>query len=106
MVGAGDPRVQVLVLCPVDRIHVNVCFHFTGVHAPEIGLGVLRGNAIKVRTIHYGPLMILRPPAALEEEEGDDKDEEKDPSRDANHQRKIQVAAVNRVGVVVLVVLC
>ena len=72
VVGAGDPRVQVLVLCPMDRIHVNVCFHFTGVHAPEIGLGVLRGNPIKVRTIHYGPLMILRPPAALEEEEGDD----------------------------------
>lgn len=34
MMGAGDASVQVLVLCPMYGVHMNVCLHFTGVHAP------------------------------------------------------------------------
>lgn len=34
MMGAGDASVQVLVLCPMYGVHMNVCLHFAGVHAP------------------------------------------------------------------------
>lgn len=89
MMRTRNTHIQVFVMWPMYRVHMNVSFHIICMHSTQTGVWVLGGHSVKMWPIHNGSLVVLGPSSMLEEEESDDDHKEEDSSRYTNHQWKI-----------------